>query len=368
MFRECDRLVCLRREGRRAVDVRLVVDARSVYTRHRKRDQHLRSADFLNAAEFPRYRLHRRTAKRTGERTFVVEGQLRDARQDPADDAERHLEQEREVRAARRDAYVMGVSARGSFKRSAFGMSYGDRQRLGRRHRRPDRRVRSEAEVAWCAPASCSGGQRCRSRSSFSISHLPSPISGRRPGSGRRRRSGSSSQWRFSSRRSRHALWTVVAGRPRIRLGRVRRARVHALRGSHGARAVWASDQPLLRPAAPAARRRDVRRERRRSGPSSRRASAWRSGSSRCSASCAGRGVGLPSRSRAPRPRMALAGAALAVIAAYPLAPGWFTPPVTASYARQAILVAHVSGGAAVCPRAHRSPRTSLPSAARTSS
>ncbi|MET0680103.1 MAG: hypothetical protein ABWZ41_03805, partial [Burkholderiales bacterium] len=52
----------------------------------------------------------------------------------------------------------------------------------------------------------------------------------------------------------------------------------------------------------------------------------------------------------APRPRMALAGAALAVTAAYPLAPGWFTPPVTASYARQAILAAHVSGGAAGLP------------------
>ncbi len=52
----------------------------------------------------------------------------------------------------------------------------------------------------------------------------------------------------------------------------------------------------------------------------------------------------------APRPRTALAGAALAVIAAYPFAPGWFTPPVTASYARQAILAAHVSGGAAGLP------------------
>ena len=52
----------------------------------------------------------------------------------------------------------------------------------------------------------------------------------------------------------------------------------------------------------------------------------------------------------APRPRTALAGAALAVIAVYPLAPGWFTPPVTASYARQAILAAHVSGGAAGLP------------------
>ena len=49
----------------------------------------------------------------------------------------------------------------------------------------------------------------------------------------------------------------------------------------------------------------------------------------------------------APRPRGALAAAALAVIAAYPFAPGWFTAPVTASYARQAVLAAHVLGGGA---------------------
>jgi len=47
----------------------------------------------------------------------------------------------------------------------------------------------------------------------------------------------------------------------------------------------------------------------------------------------------------APRPRAALAAAAVAVIAAYPLAPGWFTAPVTASYAHQAALVAHVLRG-----------------------
>ncbi len=46
----------------------------------------------------------------------------------------------------------------------------------------------------------------------------------------------------------------------------------------------------------------------------------------------------------APRPRRALAAAALVVVAAYPFAPGWFTAPVTASYARQVMLAAHVLG------------------------
>ena len=49
----------------------------------------------------------------------------------------------------------------------------------------------------------------------------------------------------------------------------------------------------------------------------------------------------------APRARIALAAAALVVLGAYPFVPGWFTAPVTASYARQALLAAHVLGGKA---------------------
>ena len=49
----------------------------------------------------------------------------------------------------------------------------------------------------------------------------------------------------------------------------------------------------------------------------------------------------------APRARIALAAAALVAVGAYPLVPGWFTAPVTASYARQALLAAHVLGGRA---------------------
>jgi hypothetical protein len=46
-----------------------------------------------------------------------------------------------------------------------------------------------------------------------------------------------------------------------------------------------------------------------------------------------------------PRPRLALAATAAAIVAAYPFAPGWFAAPVTASYARQVALAAHVLGG-----------------------
>jgi phosphoglycerol transferase MdoB-like AlkP superfamily enzyme len=48
-----------------------------------------------------------------------------------------------------------------------------------------------------------------------------------------------------------------------------------------------------------------------------------------------------------PRSRRVVAAAAVAVCAIYPFAPGWFTPPVTANYARQAALLAHALGGGA---------------------
>jgi len=102
-----------------------VIEAASVDTNHRKRDSHLKSADFLNASEFPKLEFKNATAKRTGERTFVLEGQLEmlGKTQPVTLDVTWNKSGEYELPGVK--AYVMGVSARGSFKRSAFGMSYG---------------------------------------------------------------------------------------------------------------------------------------------------------------------------------------------------------------------------------------------------
>jgi polyisoprenoid-binding protein YceI len=105
-------------------DVRITIDAASVFTGHRKRDEHLRSADFLNAVEFPRIVFRGTGAKRTGERTFVVEGQLEmlGKAQPLAVNLTWNKSAPYELPGPR--AYVMGASGRASFKRSAFGMSY----------------------------------------------------------------------------------------------------------------------------------------------------------------------------------------------------------------------------------------------------
>lgn len=106
-------------------DVQIVLEAASVFTGHRRRDDHLRSADFLNAREFPRIVFKADGAKRTGERTFVIDGvlELLGRSQPLSLQATWNKSGPYELPGSR--AYVMGVSARGSFKRSAFGMTYG---------------------------------------------------------------------------------------------------------------------------------------------------------------------------------------------------------------------------------------------------
>jgi len=101
----------------------IVIETDSVYTNHKKRDKHLRGADFLNSREFPNMTFSASTAKKTGDRTFVIAGQLdllgitrpltltatwNKSATYPFDG----------------NPYVMGVSARGTFFRSEHGMTY----------------------------------------------------------------------------------------------------------------------------------------------------------------------------------------------------------------------------------------------------
>ena len=57
-------------------EVRIEVETASVFTNQRKRDDHLKGPDFLNSGEFPRMVFTATSARRTGERTFEVAGQL----------------------------------------------------------------------------------------------------------------------------------------------------------------------------------------------------------------------------------------------------------------------------------------------------
>jgi polyisoprenoid-binding protein YceI len=107
-------------------DVRIEVDTASVFTNHGKRDEHLRGADFLNSTQFPRMVFTASSATRSGERGFEIDGQLELlGRTQPLKLTATWNKSEASPMGGLFKPYIMGVSARGSFKRSAYGMNYG---------------------------------------------------------------------------------------------------------------------------------------------------------------------------------------------------------------------------------------------------
>lgn len=111
---------------RKLGDVRVVVETSSVFTGHDKRDGHLRGHDFLDASRAPRMTFTASSATWTDDKTFQVDGELD------------LLGKKRPLRLTGTlnksgtypiggdpKPYVMGVSLRGTVKRSEWGMSYG---------------------------------------------------------------------------------------------------------------------------------------------------------------------------------------------------------------------------------------------------
>ena len=102
--------------------VRIEVETPSVSTHHNGRDRHVKGADFLNASEFPTMVFSAPGGKRTGERSFEIAGtlELRGRSQPLTLQATWNKSGPSPIEKS----YVMGVSARGSFKRSSYGMNY----------------------------------------------------------------------------------------------------------------------------------------------------------------------------------------------------------------------------------------------------
>lgn len=107
-------------------ELRIEVDTASVFTNQKERDEHLKGPDFLNSSEFPRMVFTANGAQRKGERQFEVQGQLELLGKSlPLTlQATWNKSAESPVAGFGRKPYTMGVSARGSFKRSAYGMNY----------------------------------------------------------------------------------------------------------------------------------------------------------------------------------------------------------------------------------------------------
>ncbi|HEX6998971.1 MAG TPA: YceI family protein [Gammaproteobacteria bacterium] len=104
-------------------DIDIVVETDSVTTGHEDRDRHLRSADFLDSDRFPRMRFTAAAARRTGERTFDIEGELELRGVTRPLTLQATWNKSADYPIGDR-AYVTGASARGALKRSDYGMTY----------------------------------------------------------------------------------------------------------------------------------------------------------------------------------------------------------------------------------------------------
>lgn len=107
-------------------EVRIEVETASVFSNQRKRDDHLKGPDFLNSGEFPKMVFTATSARRTGDKTFDISGQLEllGKSQPLTLQATWNKSAESPLGGPLGKPYVMGVSARGSFKRSTYGMNY----------------------------------------------------------------------------------------------------------------------------------------------------------------------------------------------------------------------------------------------------
>lgn len=120
---------CFDEQSRALSDVRITMEAASVNTHHSARDRHLRSKDFLNADKFPQITFAGTASNPTGERKGTVTGDLTLLG--------RTMPLTLDVVWNKSGAYpfgekhyAIGISARGSLKRSAYGMTYGVAEKL----------------------------------------------------------------------------------------------------------------------------------------------------------------------------------------------------------------------------------------------
>lgn len=102
-------------------EVSVTVAAASVHTREAQRDQHLRSADFLDAEKYPQITFRSTGLRRRGS-VLELSGELslRGVTKPFAFEVSEISAEHRDLQGAQR----FGASARGSLKRSEFGITF----------------------------------------------------------------------------------------------------------------------------------------------------------------------------------------------------------------------------------------------------
>jgi polyisoprenoid-binding protein YceI len=109
-------------------DIRVTIKTASIESGHAKRDDHVRSADFLNAKEFPEMVFVGKRSEKTGDRTGRIHGDLtlRGVTRPLTLDVTWVKSGEYPIGGGLFGGkpYVTGINARGVLKRSDFGMTY----------------------------------------------------------------------------------------------------------------------------------------------------------------------------------------------------------------------------------------------------
>lgn len=108
---------------------KLAFKAKSVFTNHDKRDDHLRNKDFLNAGQHKDITFVVTGFERTGDSTGVVTGDLTLLGQTNPVDVDVTLNKAADYPIGHED-YTLGISASAVINRSDWGMTYGLDQNL----------------------------------------------------------------------------------------------------------------------------------------------------------------------------------------------------------------------------------------------
>ncbi|MGQ9370230.1 YceI family protein [Azospirillum sp. ST 5-10] len=103
--------------------VSVVIDAASVDTNHAKRDEHLKSPDFFNVKEFPTLTFTSSRLEKTGENTGKLHGELTLLGVTKPVVLDVTFNKDGVSPASKKE--TVGFSARGTIKRTDFGMKYG---------------------------------------------------------------------------------------------------------------------------------------------------------------------------------------------------------------------------------------------------
>jgi polyisoprenoid-binding protein YceI len=104
-------------------EVQVSVRTASIASHHGERDEHLRSDDFLDVDEYPVMSFTADSARRIDDREFEIAGQLTLLGVKRPLTLTAHWNKSGEYPIGR-NAYAMGVSARGTLDRADFGMDY----------------------------------------------------------------------------------------------------------------------------------------------------------------------------------------------------------------------------------------------------